>query len=261
VWAALDFDAFSKEIIDTMSQGDETKSFFLDYDGTLREFEDNPEDAAPSDELLDIFSKLHSRLNFDVNIISGRDMDFLDKHFGKYRFTLAAEQGYLIRRPGCPWAAFNPDADLSWIKDVEKIFSLYALSTPGSAVEVKRSSIVWHYRKADPEFGMWKATHLIGELTEAVSNLPVEIQHQSRVVEVRLQQVSKGIIVDRLLKDRNEMGAVLCMGDDQTDESMLQLKRPNLFSIKVGEGPTSATYRIASPTQARALLGEILSAR
>jgi trehalose 6-phosphate synthase/phosphatase len=257
--SALDFNAFSKEIIQAVSDGDERKFFFLDYDGTLREFEDNPEDAAPTAELRDIFSKLHSRLDFDVNLISGRDTDFLDKYFCDYRFTLAAEQGYLVRRPGRPWAAFNPDADLSWIKDVEKIFSLYALSTPGSAVEVKRSSIVWHYRKADPEFGMWKANHLIGELTEAVSNLPVEIQHGNRVVEVRSQQVSKGIIVERLLKERGGSGVVLCIGDDQTDESMLQLIRPSLFSVKVGEGATSAKYRIASPAQVRALLQEILS--
>jgi hypothetical protein len=39
----------------------------------------------------------------------------------------------------------------------------YTDSTPGSFIEDKRTSLVWHYRKADPEFGAWKAALLAGD--------------------------------------------------------------------------------------------------
>ncbi len=256
----LDYEEFSREIVRAFLKEKTRKFLFLDYDGTLRELENDPEAATPTRELRELFSQLDSIPDFDVNIMSGRDTVFLDKHFSDYRFTLAAEHGYFLRRPGRMWETFNPDADFSWISDVEKIFSLYALSTPGSVVEVKRSSIVWHYRKSDPEFGVWKANHLIGELTEAVANLPVEVHHGNRIVEIRSQQVSKGIIVERLLNEHAGDAAALCVGDDQTDESMLQIKRRDFFSVKVGQGVTAAMYRVNSPFQVRRLLNEILTA-
>ena len=58
----------------------------------------------------------------------------------------------------------------SWKPEVHKILDLYAGSTPGSFVEEKRTSLVWHYRKADPEFGQWKANQLAEELGVMLAN-------------------------------------------------------------------------------------------
>ncbi len=259
--ATADFRVFSKDIIDAFSRSPQKKTIFLDYDGTLREFERNPEDAVPTEHLTAILDALSSRTDFHVVIVSGRDAIFLEKHFGAYNFTLVGEHGYLIKRIGKAWTELNPDADLSWKEEVENIFQLYALSTPGSAVEVKRSAIVWHYRKADPEFGIWKANHLLGELTESISNLPVEIHHGKCIVEVSSQQISKGFAVDKLLKESTTDGIAVCIGDDQTDETMLQLKKDNLFTIKVGDGPTAAAFRIPAPKQVREFLEDLLNSQ
>jgi trehalose-phosphatase len=42
---------------------------------------------------------------------------------------------------------------MSWKNDVLEIFTYYTERTQGSFVEHKRSSITWHYRQADPEYG------------------------------------------------------------------------------------------------------------
>ncbi len=255
-----DYEMLLKKILEDFSLNNDTKYLFLDYDGTLREFERNPEDAGPNEQLRSVLSALSSRKDFDVHIVSGRDTLFLDKHFSEWNFTLIAEHGYMMRSPSSSWALVNDEADLSWKDEVEKIFQLYALSTPGSAVEVKHSSIVWHYRKADPEFGIWKANHLMGELTESISNLPVEIHHGKRIVEVSSQLISKGGAVEKILREKENTALVLCMGDDQTDETMLQIKRDSFYTIKVGEGPTSAGYRISNPRRVREFLSEIAKA-
>ena len=260
--STADFRIFSGEVLDAFRDATHQKTLFLDYDGTLREFERNPEDAVPSAHLLSIFDRFSKRSDFRIVIVSGRDAGFLEQHFGRYDFTLVGEHGYVVKKPGKGWNELNPDADLSWKDQVENIFQLYALSTPGSAVEVKRSAIVWHYRKADPEFGIWKANHLLGELTESISNLPVEIHHGKRIVEVSSQQISKGFAVEKLLKENDsDGGPAVCIGDDQTDETMLQLKKDNLFTIKVGGGTTAAAYRIPAPKQVRDFLEDLLTSQ
>ena len=66
----------------------------LDYDGTLVEFNEKPNLAIPSPQLLKTIEKLIQQPNTDVVIISGRDQLFLDKWFGKMKLTLVAEHGY-----------------------------------------------------------------------------------------------------------------------------------------------------------------------
>jgi trehalose 6-phosphate synthase/phosphatase len=68
--------------------------------------------------------------------------------------------------------------------------------TPGSNIEEKTSSVVWHYRNSDPEFGSWKANQLVAELYEMLSNLPVEIHHGKKIVEVSSIQINKGSVME-----------------------------------------------------------------
>ena len=221
------------------------KALFLDYDGTIRDFETNPADAIPSERLKGIFMAFEKKNDLDVYILSGRKREFLEEHIGEYNFTLIAEHGYFYRRQKEKWKRPHININMNWKKKVIEIFRLYSLSTPGSSVEEKHSSLVWHYRKADPEFGAWKASELLGELTEAISNLPVEIHQGKMIVEVRSQQVSKGASMLSLIQGKR-YSFILCAGDDQTDESMFKCSIPNLISVKIGEGNTAATYQCPS---------------
>lgn len=236
------------------------KALFLDYDGTLREFTDNPDEAVPSEQLTEIFSRFKERKDLSVFIISGRKMDFLLKHFGKYPFALIGEHGYYIRRPeafpGTEYTTMLGEFDMSWKTEIDKIFKYFSKTTPGSSVEEKSSALVWHYRKSDPEFGLWKASALIGELTEVISNLPVAIHHGQKIVEVSSQYVNKGIAMARIINDQC-FDRVLCAGDDKTDETMFKLKKDNIISVKIGEQETEADYRIASPSRFRKFLALI----
>lgn len=234
------------------------KALFLDYDGTLREFVDIPSKAVPSENLIDILNKFNERSDFDVHIISGRGTDFLDKHFSHYEFTLIGEHGYFLKSPHSKWKTLIGKVDMSWKEEIIDIFQLYSLSTPGSSVEEKNSAIVWHYRRSDPEFGAWKATELIGDLTEAISNLPVEIHHGRKIVEVTSQHVNKGLAMASFLNEKT-YDLVLCAGDDKTDERMFFSNDESIISVKIGDGETQANYRISTPHQFRKFLLSILN--
>ncbi|KAG0139095.1 hypothetical protein CROQUDRAFT_102195 [Cronartium quercuum f. sp. fusiforme G11] len=53
----------------------------LDYDGTLRDFENDRDKAIPSPELLEILRRLSEKPNTSVWLVTGRDSSFMQSHF------------------------------------------------------------------------------------------------------------------------------------------------------------------------------------
>jgi trehalose 6-phosphate synthase/phosphatase len=121
-------------------------------------------------------------------------------------------------------------------------------------IEEKHSSIVWHYRKADEEFGGWKANQLTEELSALTANHPIKMRHGKKMVEVTAAENDKGAAVARVLEQNDDYEIALCAGDDLTDESMFELTGTRLLSIKVGAGPTQARFRISDPANLRKFL-------
>jgi len=239
----------------------ESAAFFLDYDGTISELKRKPEDAVPNDEINELFIRLENQKNLDVYLICGRKKEDMDQWFSRYRFNLIAEHGYYYKHHNAAdWIVFDAQADLSWKNQIIEIFQLYTGMTPGSNIEDKTSSVVWHYRNSDPEFGTWKANQLVAELYEMLSNLPVEIHHGQKIVEVGSMQINKGIVLDHFVQ-LNKYDTVLCAGDDETDESMFRyMDDTEVFSIKIGDGTdTMAKFRISGPKAFRAFLSEVLN--
>ena len=94
------------------------------------------------------------------------------------------------------WDLFNPHVNTEWKSAIREHLEQVSLLTPGTHVEEKQSALVWHYRKADPEFGLWRARGLLDELTSMAANLPVTVHHGQKIVEISSLQVSKGAAVD-----------------------------------------------------------------
>ena len=64
--------------------------------------------------------------------------------------------------------------------------------------------------------------------------------------------------VAQVLAEEHPYDCVLCAGDDRTDESMFVLNTPGLLSVKVGDGPTQARFRVADPALLRQFLVKAL---
>jgi trehalose 6-phosphate synthase/phosphatase len=232
---------------------------FLDYDGTLAELKKRPAEALPDEQIKALFQKMDTPKGPDIFLISGRKHDDMEQWFANYDFNLIAEHGYYHKLSGKgEWEIFDPQADLSWKSQIIDVLQLYTGMTPGSFVEEKTASVVWHYRNADPEFGSWKANQLVAELYEMLSNLPVEIHHGKKIVEISSILINKGIVMEYFVQLKN-YDAVLCAGDDETDESMFRLSDDKIISIKVGSGMnTAARYRIPGVRAFRAFLNELM---
>jgi trehalose 6-phosphate synthase/phosphatase len=230
---------------------------FIDFDGTLREIEREPSEARPTEEIYWILDKLSQ--STDVTVVSGRSQTDLESFFGESSFRLIAEHGASVRRPGQrEWDRLDKAINYEWMNELLVILRIYRDGTPGSFIEEKRSSLVWHYRKADPEFGEWKVRQLAEELGTLTANHPVRVQHGKKMVEVSSSRVHKGAAVEKVTDEVGHYSVVCCAGDDRTDETMFDLGLSELVSIKVGEGPTHAKYRIADPAAFRQFLRGLL---
>jgi len=245
----------SRRLQDALSAGRRV-ALFLDYDGTLREIERDPAAATPNAAVRAVLDALARRKqDVDVTIISGRTPQDLESFLRGYDFGLIAEHGAVVRRPGHPeWERADTNVSYAWKGDILNVLRPYQESTPGSFIEDKRTSLVWHYRRADPEFGEWKAKQLATDLSAMLSNEPINVRHGKKIVEVTASHVNKGAAVMRCLEGR-QYDLVLVAGDDTTDESMFRLDLRNLISVRVGDAEDShATYSVPSPREMRRFL-------
>ncbi|HEX8680129.1 MAG TPA: trehalose-phosphatase, partial [Chthoniobacterales bacterium] len=233
-------------------------ALFLDYDGTLREMERDPRAARPTPEIRALLRDLQQHDNLSLHILSGRSHQDLEAFFPDSDFTLVAEHGATVRhaRQG-DWEEWDRDVSYAWKDEIRELLRLYEQSTPGSWVEEKRTSLVWHFRNTDPEFGSWKANQLTHELSTMMANEPVKIRQGRKIVEVTSSEISKAFALRRLLHE-SEYGLVLCAGDDQTDETMFEIDEPHFVSIKVGPEPSRARYRVHDAAAFRKFLREAL---
>ena len=87
-----------------------------------------------------------------------------------------------------------------------------------------------------------------------MANHPIKVLHGKKMVEVSAVENNKGAIVARVIEQNGPFDAICCAGDDLTDETMFELRIPNLFSIKVGSGPSQARSRVTDPQSFRQML-------
>jgi trehalose 6-phosphate synthase/phosphatase len=237
------------------------RTLLLDYDGTLRELVAHPALAAPTPEIYRLLDELASLPRTDVHLVSGRDQASMDEWFGALPVWLSAEHGFATRPPGGPWRTL-PDVDLSWLPRFADHLHAVSRDVPGTFVELKSSSVVWHYREAEFEYADWRARELLVALEQLRHGVPAEIVLGNRTVEVRPVGVNKGGYVRSLFPEglRGDH-AVVAIGDDRTDRDLYAALPPGGVGIHVGRfqppGSPAHSLRLPSPAATRRFLSAI----
>lgn len=250
---------YAKKITDTIEEkiiNDYKKAasriLFLDYDGTLVGFRIIPESAVPDEELYGILDKLSADSKNKVVLISGRDKVTFASWFGDKNYTLIVEHGMWTKEPECDWVQREQVND-EWKKIIHPILEFYVDRTPGTFIEEKNCSLVWHHRKADPELGNLRAIELKDELTSLIANYNLEILEGNKVIEIKNSGINKGRAAVNKIAD-SEYDFILGIGDDYTDENLFEELPERAFTIKVGLVNTQAKYSVESFTEVRKLL-------
>jgi trehalose 6-phosphate synthase/phosphatase len=252
--------ACRRELIKAYSRA-ATRLLILDYDGTLVPFADEPQKAEPDEEVFSILGNLAGEHRNHVVILSGRDRHSLATWLGHLHVTLVAEHGGWYRsRDNSSWISTMTSVDDSWKKEIRPILVLSVGRIPGSMIEEKDFSLVWHYRKAEVESASVAARELLDTLSTLAANLSIQVLPGDRTVEVRTRGIGKGAFYTNTLRG-SEYPFILAVGDDWTDEDLFAVLPASAYSIKVAHQLSRARFNVKSPRDVRALLAELTTHR
>ncbi len=243
-----------QQSIKAMEQADR-RLFFLDYDGTLIPFSDSPEKAAPDKELISILTNLSKDPKNQIVIISGRDRTSLEGWLGHLEIDFIVEHGVWIKERGNDWRTLTELSD-DWKNQIKPVLELYVDRTPGSFIEEKDYSLVWHYRKVETGLGELRTRELSSHLKHLSANKNLQVLEGDMVVEIKSAQVNKGKAAERWIEDF-PADYMLAIGDDWTDEDTFKAMPDNALTIKVGSRSSAAKYNLNGPQEVRQFLQKL----
>ena len=246
----------SEEIKHDYKQSEE-RLIFLDYDGTLVGFNENPDDSKPDQELIEILDYLTKDKKNHIVIISGRGRQSLEEWMKPYSLDIVAEHGVWIKRMGKPFKTLLK-INASWKKETLSLLERYVNRTPGSFVEEKDYSLVWHYRKVETGLGEVRTRELTSHLKYMTANENLDVLEGDMIVEIKNSEINKGKAAQKLMKIYPEADFLLALGDDFTDEDTFKAMPEEAYTIKVGTSASEAKFSVNSYKEVRKLFNNII---
>jgi trehalose 6-phosphate synthase/phosphatase len=228
------------------------RAIFLDYDGTLVGFNVNIDLASPDQDLYQLLRSLSTDPANEVVMISGRKHETLSEWLGHLKLDLIAEHGAWHKKQGSKWHKL-PGLTDAWKQDIYPILETYTDRTPGSFIEEKSYSLVWHYRKVEVGLGELRANELMGTLRYYTSDKGLQVLPGDKVIEVKNVEINKGRAAVNWLQDR-EFDFVMAIGDDHTDEDIFKALSEDAITIKVGSQVSAARYYLRNFQEVRHFL-------
>ena len=235
----------------------EERLIFLDYDGTLVGFNENPDDSKPDQELIEILDYLTKDKKNHIVIISGRGRQSLEEWMKPYSLDIVAEHGVWIKRMGKPFKTLLK-INASWKKETLSLLERYVNRTPGSFVEEKDYSLVWHYRKVETGLGEVRTRELTSHLKYMTANENLDVLEGDMIVEIKNSEINKGKAAQKLMKIYPEADFLLALGDDFTDEDTFKAMPEEAYTIKVGTSASEAKFSVNSYKEVRKLFNNII---
>ena len=236
---------------------------FLDYDGTLAEFEPTPEALNPDRALISLLGQLIEKRGIRIAIISGRRLSQVIQLLPVPGLILAGTYGIELRIPAVgevhrvQYESVRPFLD--WLKPKwEALIS----GREGFHLEDKGWSIALHAKLASDE----EAEDLLEEAKSLIRRVTLQRHFRllggNKFLEIGPRLANKGKTVSYLLAHFPAPNALLVyVGDDDKDEeAFYAIHAHGGKAVIVSEEPrvTTAEYRLSSPLEVRLWLATFL---
>ena len=236
---------------------DQCWSLFLDVDGCLLDFVDDPAAVVVPPALRSLLDVLHARLGGALALVSGRCVADLDRLFGSPSWPLAGLHGYQLRQPDGRHRELGVDAaDQARMRAAVQAL---AAGMEGVQLEDKQHAMALHCRRAPSQLPALR------EAARAVAaGLPgYELQPGNLVMEFKPAGIDKGRAVEELLRQPPfDRRTPVYLGDDLTDEHAFEVvNRAGGMSVRVGtREPSHARFTLPSPAAVHAWLDRVRDA-
>jgi trehalose-phosphatase len=221
----------------------------LDFDGTLAPLQDDPENSRMLPESREVVDALTDIDGVHVSLVTGRAFENImrvaDPHpdwflVGSHGIEVVAPH----ERDSYTTPQLVPEALLQGFHQI-------ARDIPGPRIEVKPFGLAIHTRglEDDLAFAAEAATRLLCD--EWPDELVMRSGHG--ILECAVSGRTKGDGL-RSLWQALDVHATLFIGDDVTDEDGFAVLGSGDLGIKVGEGATKASHRVADPHEVTRVL-------
>lgn len=221
---------------------------FLDYDGTLVPIITEPEKSFPDPELLRLLDSIQEK--FQLYIVTGRSLREMDRFIGK-RYNIIALHGAIVSLTS--GEAKIVDGYHAYREKSDKIFRRaeeFQEKYPGVHLINKDGGVVFTKWHLDPKLH-GKLDH---EVCTIARGIGMTCYIGKMIVEIRIPGPNKG----EAIRDIRNGEPALIAGDDTTDEDAFLLNK-DAFTIKVGDGSSSAKYRVKDYMEFRKFLKALKS--
>ena len=224
-------------------------AWFLDFDGTLVELADAPDQVRVEAEVVDMVQELEHASRGAVALISGRRLGDIDRLFEPLRLPVAGQHGAERRSAGGRVHRYPENGQD--IGTLHGLLRAWVERRPGLLLEDKGSTFAVHYRRA-PEL----AEQLGAFMQDLVARTHGRycLQGGKMIFEIRPSGMDKGTAVLEFMREPPFIGRTpVFVGDDITDESafaaVLSLSG---IAVKVGDGNTIAPWRLQGVAEVHA---------
>jgi alpha,alpha-trehalase len=234
---------------------------FLDYDGTLTPIVDRPEHALLPEPTRQVLQRLAATVV--VGVISGRDLDDVERMVACEGLWLSGSHGFDIQRPDGSRVQIEAGRDaLPALDAAEAELGDPVAGVSGAWVERKHFAIAVHHR-ATPMSQVPRLEEIVSAVADAHPEL--RMAGGKKIFELRPDiDWDKGAALRWLLEAAGldpERTLAVFVGDDVTDEDAFARVRYHGVGVAVGEDDriTAANDRVDDPAAVRRLLEELAS--
>lgn len=226
-------------------------AIFTDFDGTLVELADTPDDIEIAYGLAEQLERAARELDSAFAVLTGREIADIDKYLAPLHLPIAGAHGTQRRRADGFVESVDPAAILG-AEEIAHAVAPLVVAHPSLLLEVKEGAVALHYRQA-PEL----ETAVRIAMEEAVHSVPdFTLVPGKMVLEARPRGANKGHALRAFMREEPFLGRIpIFIGDDVTDEdAFIAAQDLGGVGIKLGDGDTAARMRIADVASVHALI-------
>lgn len=240
-----------------MSQVDATPhtspqlAIFTDFDGTLVDLADNPNQIEVPKALPAQLERVMHDLDSAFAVITGRDIADIDRYLAPLHLAVAGSHGTQRRRAD----GFVEEVDMALVlaaEDIAHTLAPLVRTHPGLVLDTREGVVALHYDRS-PELeeavhdAMDQAIHGVTDFT---------IRPGRMMFEARPRGISKGTALRAFMREEPFLGRTpIFIGGDVSDEDgFIAAQELGGVGIKLGDGETAARMRIADVHSVHALI-------
>ena len=216
-------------------------ALFLDFDGTLVEIAARPDAVKLDSTTRSALHNLTDQLSGALAIVTGRDINDIDKYLHPLILPVAGVHGLTRRSADGRIHSSAGQHKSSFVRQITTILQPFVDENAGLQLESKSHAVALHYR-GSPDL----EENCIQAMNSATSALKdYHIVRGKMVLEAKIDGGNKGAAIADFLSEPPFEGRVpIYAGDDLTDEDAFrEVNQRQGISIKVGTEGTCAGYR------------------